>query len=155
MKKTACFTGHKDIDEDISALFSLLCSIFNRFITEQDEPISMQVELSLATDTVLRMSERYPQVKLHLILPCSNADYTKNWTVEQVADFNRILGLIDAVSAIGIKDFSSDTGQTMRMTQQKDIPVINLFEILSNSDNSPMNRLTDIESRSIMELSNY
>lgn len=39
-------------------------------------------------------------MKLHLILPCSNADYTKNWTVEQVADFNRILGLIDSVEYI-------------------------------------------------------
>lgn len=34
------------------------------------------------------------------------------------------------------------------------ILVINLLEILSNSDNSPVNGLTDMENRSIMELSN-
>lgn len=40
------------------------------------------------------------------------------------------------------------------MALKKGIPVLNLLEILSNSDNSPVNGLTDMENRSIMELSN-
>lgn len=58
------------------------------------------IRMPRSTDTVLRMREKYPQVKLHLVLPCSNANQTKNWTAEQVADFNRILGLADSVEYI-------------------------------------------------------
>lgn len=104
MKKTACFTGHRDINADISALSSLLRSILDRLITEQcvtDFYAGGAIGFdTLAADPVLRMREKYPQVKLHLILPCSNAEQTKNWTVEQVADFNRILGLADSVEYI-------------------------------------------------------
>lgn len=137
---------------------------------------------TLAANNVLRMREKYPQVKLHIVLPCSNANQTKGWTAEQVADFNRILGLADTVAYISDsyyngcmkgrnarlvklasdycicywnpKHYRSGTGQTVRMARKKGIPVINLFEILSNGDNSPVNGLTDMENRSIMELSN-
>ena len=187
MKKTACFTGHRDIDADMPALSSLLCSILDRLITEQsvtDFYAGGAIGFdTLAADTVLRMREKYPKVKLHLVLPCSNADQTKDWTAEQVADFNRILGLADTVEYISdsyyngcmkdrnarlvelaseccisywnLKDFRSCTGQTVRMARKKGIPVINLFEILSNGDNSPVNGLTDMENRSIMESSNH
>lgn len=37
----------------------------------------------------------YPQVKLHLILPCSNAEQTEKWTAEQKKEFHRILSLAD------------------------------------------------------------
>lgn len=36
-----------------------------------------------------------PQVKLHLILPCSNAEQTEKWTAEQKKEFHRILSLAD------------------------------------------------------------
>ena len=160
MKKTACFTGHRDIDADISALSSLLCSVLDRLITEQgvtDFYAGGAIGFdTLAADSVLRMRKNYPQVKLHLVLPCSNAEQTKGWTAEQVADFNRILGLADSVEYISdsyyngcMKDrnarlvelaseccisywnphnFRSGTGQTVRMAQSKGIRVINLFE---------------------------
>mgnify|MGYP004471893115 CR=1 FL=1 len=160
MKKTACFTGHRDIDADISALSSLLCSVLDRLIIEQsvtDFYAGGAIGFdTLAADTVLRLREMYPQVKLHLVLPCSNADQTKGWTAEQVTDFNRILGLADSVEYISDRYYNgcmkdrnsrlvelateccisywnphnirSGTGQTVRMAQSKGIRVINLFE---------------------------
>jgi hypothetical protein len=129
------------------------------------------------------MREKYPQVKQHLVLPCSNADQTKNWTAEQVADFNRILGLADTVEYISDSyyigcmkdrnarlvvlaseccisywnpnDFRCGTGQTVRMAQKKGIEVINLFEMSANSVESPDKRLTDAANSSIMDISNH
>lgn len=186
MKNSSCFIGHRDIDANMTVLSLLLCSIFERLIaghsvTDFYAGGAIWFD-TVAADTVLRMREKYPQVKLHLVLPCSNADQTKNWTAKQVAYFNRILGLANSVEYISDRyyngcmnacnarlvelaseccisywnpnDFRSGTGQTVRMARKKGIPVINLFEILSNGDNSPVNGLTDMENRSIMELSN-
>ena len=187
MKKSACFTGHRDIDTNDSALSSLLCSVLECLITEHtvtDLYAGGAVGFdTLAADTVLRMREKYPQVKLHLVLPSSNANQTKGWTAEQVADFNRILGLADSVEYISDsyyngcmkarnarlvelasdycicywnpKNFRSGTGQTVRMAQKKGIEVINLFEMSANSVKSPDKRLTDAANSSIIDISNH
>ena len=187
MTKTACFTGHRDINANISALSSLLCSTLDCLITEQgvtDFYAGGAVGFdTLAADAVLRMREKYPLVKLHLVLPCSNAEQTKDWTAEQVADFNRIIGLADSVEYISDryyngcmkdrnarlvelaseccicywnpKNYRSGTGQTVRMAQRKGIEVINLFELSVNSVKSPDKRLTDAAYSSIMDISNH
>ena len=168
MNNSACFTGHRGIDVEMTALSSLLSSILDHLIPEQsvtDFYAGGAIGFdTIAADTVLRMREKYQQVKLHLVLPCSNANQTKGWTAEQVADFNRILGLADSVEYISdsyyngcMKDrnarlvelataccisywnpnnFRSGTGQTVRMAQKKGIRVINLFE----SGQTPINR---------------
>ena len=119
---------------------------------------------ALASFTVLKLRENYPQVKLHLILPCSKEEQSIKWTEEQKAELEKLLGLADSVEYVSnryyngcMKDrntrlvklatvccisywnpnnFRSGTGQTVRMAQKKGIRVINLFE----SGQTPINR---------------
>lgn len=48
---------------------------------------------TLAAQVLLKIRESYPQVKLHLILPCSNAEQTEKWTAEQKRSFTEFYHL--------------------------------------------------------------
>lgn len=52
---------------------------------------------ALASLTVLSLKEKYPQIKLHLILPCSNAEQTNTLSAEQASEFQQILSCADSV----------------------------------------------------------
>lgn len=158
MTKSVCFTGHRDVDTDMAVLNFLLRSFLDRLITEQgaaDFYTGGAIGFdTIAADTVLEMRKRYPQVKLHLILPCSNAEQTKCWTAKQKERFQQILDSADSVEYISdryytgcMKDrntrlveladccisywnpdnYRSGAGQTVRMAQKKNIPVVNFF----------------------------
>ena len=104
--------------------------------------------------TVLKLREVYPQVELHLILPCSNEEQTAKWTEEQKTEFYRILDFADSVEytseryyngcmkvrnarLVELADFCfcfwdmsrqrSGTAQTVRMAQRKKIMIVNFF----------------------------
>ena len=162
MDKSACFTGHRNIRHNAQELSSLLCKLLDVMIAEKDITdyyVGGAVGFdTIAAYSILKMQEKYPKVKLHLILPCSNEDQTKGWTVEQVSDFEYILGLAHSVEYISNNYYNgcmkkrnarlvelaseccicywntnnnrSGTGQTVRMSMKKGINVINLYEML-------------------------
>ena len=137
---------------------------------------------AMASLSVLRIKAKYPQVRLHLILPCSNEEQTEGWNTKRKAEFDKILGLADSVEYVSehktmtcmkernarlvelasecciaywnANNKRSGTGQTVRMAQKKGIEVINLFEFASNSVISPVGGLTDSSNSVIIELSN-
>ncbi len=110
---------------------------------------------TLAAQTVLRIKERYPHVRLHLVLPCSNAEQTAKWSEEQKAEFYRILSLADDVEYTSehldkdcmkrrnarLVELATDycicywnesrqrtgTGQTVRMAETKGLQIINFL----------------------------
>lgn len=95
-------------------------------------------------------------IKLHLVLPCSNEEQTKNWSYNDKQEFYAIMMAADSIEYIG-SEYTKDcmkqrnarlteladccvayydqsngrsgTGQTVRMAEAKGIEVINLFDM--------------------------
>ena len=186
MKKSVCFTGHRTIDGDREKLSARLYALLERLVTEQkvtDFYTGGAVGWdALAALTVLKLRESYPEVKLHLVLPCPFEEQSAKWNEAQKEEHKHIASLADTKeftsehlvkNAMKIrnarlvelasdycicywnpKNFRSGTGQTVRMAQRKGIEVINLFESASNSVISPVSGLTDSSNSVIIELSN-
>lgn len=83
MNKSACFTGHRSIDKHREVLEKDLVSVIEQLITQKrltDFYAGGAYGFdALASLTVLQLKEKYPQVKLHLVLPCSNEEQTEGW----------------------------------------------------------------------------
>ena len=186
MYRSACFTGHRTIKADISTFSTLLSSVIERLITDNGVTDFYAGGAygfdAVSAFSVLHLKENYPEVKLHLILPCSKEEQSRKWTAEQKAELENLLRLADSVEYVSDRyyngcmkarnarlvelasdycicywnpsNFRSGTGQTVRMAQKKGIEVINLFESDSNSVISPVGGLTDGSNSVIIELSN-
>lgn len=186
MKKSVCFTGHRTIAEDKEKLSARLYTLLERLVTEQkvtDFYTGGAVGWdALAALTVLKLRENYPEIKLHLVLPCPFEEQSAKWNEAQKAEYQHILGLADSVEQVSERyyngcmkarnarlvelatdycicywnpsNFRSGTGQTVRMAQKKGIEVINLFGSASNSVISPVGGLTDGSNSVIIKLSN-
>ena len=186
MNKSVCFTGHRTIAEDKETLSARLYALLERLVTEQkvtDFYTGGAVGWdALAALTVLKLRESYPEVKLHLVLPCPFEEQSAKWNEAQKEEHKCIASLADTKeftsdhldkNAMRIrnarlvelasdycicywnpKNFRSGTGQTVRMAQKKGIEVVNLFESASNSVISPVGGLTDGSNSVIIKLSN-
>ncbi len=105
--------------------------------------------------TVIKIRKRYPQIKLHLILPCFAEEQIAYWSDLWKARYNYILNNADSVEYVSeyySKDcmkrrnarlveladccvcyynenyIRSGTGQTLRMASKKGIEIINLLK---------------------------
>ncbi len=159
MRKSACFTGHRSFTGDTTNLEARLYDILERAITKKSVTDFYAGGAvcwdELAARTVLKLREVYPQIELHLILPCSNEEQTAKWTKEQKTEFYRILNLADSVEytsehyyngcmkvrnarLVELADFCfcfwdtnrqrSGTAQTVRMALRKKIMIVNFFK---------------------------
>ena len=187
MNRSVCFTGHRTIAEDKEKLSARLYTLLERLVAEQkvtDFYTGGAVGWdALAALTVLKLRENYPEIKLHLVLPCPFEEQSAKWNEAQKEEHKHIASLADTKeftsehlgkNAMKIrnarlvelasdycicywnpKHYRSGTGQTVRMAQKKGIEVINLFEMSANSVKSPDKRLTDATNSSIMDISNH
>ncbi len=160
MGKSACFTGHRMIEENPKILFNRLYSVLMEIVSEQgvtDFYAGGAVGFdTIAEKSVLRLRDTdHANVKLHLVLPCSNEEQTQNWTVEQKYEFRCILKRADNVEYTSQKHdgtcmgrrnarlvecadtlcicyydiaHKSGTAQTVNLAKQKGLEIINLFE---------------------------
>ena len=85
--KTACFTGHRNLSCDIEDLKSRLYNaleraIKNAGITDFYNGAAIGWDM-LTAQTVLQLREKYPQIKLHMILPCSPENQSCKWSENQ------------------------------------------------------------------------
>ncbi len=160
MQQSACFTGHRSISGNILSLRRRLYKaiekdIIHHEITDFYTGGAIGWD-TLAAQVIFKIRESYPQVKLHLILPCSNAEQTEKWTVEQKKEFYRILSLADDVEYTSQRYFNgcmkvrntrlvecatykcycywndkrrrSGTFQTINMAERKGLLMENFFE---------------------------
>lgn len=166
MCKSACFTGHRILSEPSKQLFNRLYPILEQLVTEQgitDFYAGGAVGFdTVAAKCVLRLRDALKgkyTVRLHLVLPCSNAEQTKNWTAEQKYEFRVILQRADSVEYTAQKhdakcmgrrnarlvalasdacicyydiNRKSGTAQTVNLAKQKGLKTVNLFAAQNN-----------------------
>ena len=100
--KICCFTGHRTVaPETATALSHALDRHLSRLAA--DGYTEFRAGGARGFDTiaalrVLALKERFPNVRLHLILPCR--DQTKFWRTGEKALFDDILAKADAVSYV-------------------------------------------------------
>lgn len=157
--ESVCFTGHRNVK-----VTSNLMDMLNKIITDLIENGALIFIAGgargfdeLASGMVLTLREIYPQIKLHIVLPCSSEEQTAKWSDIQKAEYNKILNAADRVEYTSDQYYDgcmkvrnarlveladccvcyyynnrirSGTGQTVRMAKSKGIKVINLVEML-------------------------
>lgn len=157
--KSACFTGHRNINEDTEILGEILYNVLEYYIKNHgltDFYAGGAVGWdTLAELTVLKLKKKYPHIRLHLVLPCSNKEQTAKWSAEQQKDFNTILSLADTTEYtsenycincmkirnkklveyadicfcyMNINNKRSGTAQTVNISAKKNISILNFFQ---------------------------
>ena len=159
MGKSACFTGHRDISENPKRLSEGLYAVLDKLISE-DNLTDFYAGGANGFDTiaalnVLKLRSKYPDIKLHLVLPCSNEEQTKNWSPTQKYDFKSVLSRADSIEytsehyykgCMGKRNarlvenatdycicyldinHKSGTAQTVEMSKKKGLIIINLYK---------------------------
>ena len=158
MAKSACFTGHREISENPKKLSARLYDVLDKLISEENITDFYAGGANgfdtIAAINVLKLKSKYPEVRLHLVLPCSNEEQTKNWTPTQKYYFKAVLGRADSVEYTSERyyqgcmgkrnarlvekasdycicyldpEHKSGTAQTVNMSQKKGLTIINVF----------------------------
>lgn len=155
--RSVSFTGHRKLAENTASIAQRLYKKLEEEIQNGATDFNTGGAVGfdcLSAAVVLKMREVYPNIKLNLILPCSNDEQTENWEKEEKAEFYRILSLANTVEytsehfykgcmkvrntrLIELADCClcywntnnprSGTGQTVRMAIKKKIKIVNLF----------------------------
>ncbi|MBO5226587.1 MAG: DUF1273 family protein [Ruminococcus sp.] len=157
MYRNCCFTGHRNIrlsPELKQKLNITLKTLIRNGITDFYAGGALGWD-SFCEIAVLRLRSQHPQIRLHLILPCSEDEQTAKWNNKQKSAFHAILTAADSVEyisqnyytgcmkernarLIALSDFcvcyydhknsASGTGQTVRMALSKGIKIYNLAD---------------------------
>lgn len=156
--KKCCFTGHRNVIVN-TALKGRLWDALHRLVEEYgvtDFYAGGAVGFDMLCErAVIALKKEYPQVKLHLILPCNPESQTGRWGDEQKQLYYNIQANSDSCTVLSEKyypgcmkrrneelvknadfcicyynpdDASSGTGQTVRMCEKNGITVINIYE---------------------------
>lgn len=156
--KNCCFTGHRAISNENTRLHieleDVLCRLIENGVTNFYAGGAIGWDM-MCSYTVCILRKRYPNITLNLILPCAVEQQCFKWNKQQKRQFYRILCYADSVVHIGeqyyhgcmkarnqrlvdradicvcyynARDFRSGTGQTVRMAERKNIPILNLYK---------------------------
>lgn len=91
-EKTCCFTGHRDLPmEDINQIAEQLEKVLVELIKKGYKYFCAGGALgfdTLAEQTVLNLKEKYPDIRLILVLPC--VTQSKSWGKEDQAIYEKI-----------------------------------------------------------------
>ena len=105
MKETTCaFTGHRDVPDSVlpslkeklaSELLLLIEKGYKSFVAGGAVGFD-----TIAAESVLELKGKYPDIKLHLVLPCECQD--KYWNPLQKKKYKEILTLADSHEYVSI-----------------------------------------------------
>lgn len=98
-ENACCFSGHRAVPREErgrleSALQDAIVRLIVRGVTDFVAGGALGFD-SMAAKTVLRLKERFPQIRLLLVLPCGDQD--KRWHDRARAEYRRILSYADEV----------------------------------------------------------
>ena len=155
--QTCCFTGHRIIKitpELVQRLRDAIVDVIGKGVTEFYDGGAIGFDM-LAAETVMELKAEYPDIKLHMLLPCPSEEQIKGWNKSQIARYEQIMQAADTVTVVS-DHYSRDcmrqrnerlveladccicyctnprsgTGQTVRMAKDKGIEV----KIFSKAD---------------------
>ena len=100
--KSACFTGHRDIDPSRvpairEKLREIIISCIEEGYTDFYNGGARGFDLMCAEE-VMKLKGEYPDIRLHIIIPCSNQ--TRGWSEEDVLRYEKITFLADEVKCL-------------------------------------------------------
>lgn len=156
-ERTCCFTGHRQIDpRKYGLVMSALETKLKELIQNGYSTFATGGALgfdTLAAQTVLKLKKEYPNIRLHLILPCLSQ--TRGWPASGVLEYERIKAAADEVtytsqayfngcmqkrnralvdiSSICIAFMQKQTGgtaYTVRYAYNIGVPVINIADMI-------------------------
>ena len=98
-QKTCCFTGHSDIPSGSYQLIfnmteEMVESLINKCFLYFGACVALDVD-TIAAFTVLKLKERYPDVRLILVLPCLSQ--TRGWSREDIKIYEDIKKQADKI----------------------------------------------------------
>lgn len=100
-KRTACFTGHREIREPIEVVEQRAMRAVEHFIRKGYLYFGAGGARgfdALASEVVLKLKERYPQIHLILVLPFDRQyAHEKGWTKREIAQYHRLKGLASKI----------------------------------------------------------
>ena len=98
-EKTCCFSGHRIIpSEYLPAISEMLCDTLIFYIEQGYRFFGAGGAIgfdTLAAQTVLNLKERYPEIKLILVLPCK--DQASRWSDKDKEEYERIKASADKI----------------------------------------------------------
>ncbi len=102
MEKVCCFTGHRSINETdkaalVAALRRVLPDLINEGVTVFKTGGAIGFD-TLAAEEVLRLKNNFPNVKLHIYVPC--LDQNRFYTDEQNEVYLRHINAADKIFCI-------------------------------------------------------
>ncbi len=93
-EKTACFTGHREIKENYNVLFLKVYSIVENLIKKGYLYFGSGGARGfdiLASEVVLKLKKKYPNIHLILVLPFFNQyEKEKGWSREEIYKYKNI-----------------------------------------------------------------
>ncbi len=100
--KSACFTGHRDIDPvKVPRIREKLREIIIKCIEEGFTDFynggARGYDL-LSAEEVLKLKKTYPSLRLHIIVPCANQ--TRGWREEDVIRYEKVTACADEVKCL-------------------------------------------------------
>lgn len=108
--KVACFSGHRKLPHNCQQLAAdleaAIVSLIERGVVFFGAGGALGFDM-LAEETVLRLKERYPQIRLVLVLPCPPEQQTLKWNADQCSRYYDILGKADKVRVLSDRYTSS------------------------------------------------
>ena len=155
--KSVCFTGHRNVKKTIE----LKKSLFEQLVKLIDEGADVFYAGGavgwdmLCERAIIELREKYPHIKLHLVLPCPAEEQTAKWSESDKREFMELLSAADMVEVcsehyydgcmklrnqrlVNLADVCvcyynesnkrNGTGQTVRMAERQGKEIINLVE---------------------------
>ena len=151
--KSIGFTGHRKLPDDPTLkerLFTVLEQLISEGACDFYAGGAMGWDMMCERE-VLRLREKYPDIRLHLVLPCPPEQQTAKWSAPLTAEYNRILSAADSVETVSPRyteqcmrrrnarlvelsecmvcycsRFRSGTAQTIRMAEGSNVRIIHL-----------------------------
>ncbi len=99
-KKVACFSGHRKLPEDCTELRrnleKVIISLIRRGVVFFGNGGAVGFD-ALAAETILRLKEGYPQIRLVMVLPCPPEEQSLKWNEQQKKQYYDLLNRADKV----------------------------------------------------------
>lgn len=100
--KSCCFTGHRIIKttpELVQRLRDSIVDVIGERVTEFYDGGAIGFDI-LAAETILELKAEYPDIKLHMMLPCPPEEQINGWSKAQIARYEKILKAADSVTVV-------------------------------------------------------